>query len=190
MPLVRTPRANRRGERDEGRPDPADHRRDGESQHGEAAAVSSATSSGPTMNVISCSDASSAYAAARRSASTNIRGHSARSDAPTGGIRAPAARRADGDGQRAAHRAARERRPPAGGPERSSARGSEDPRLAAPVDEPAGDRSSHRGRHEVRAGDRAGRRVAAAVLAHEQQQGQSDHPHAAAAQGVRSGRVA
>ena len=34
-----------------------------------------------------------------------------------------------------------------------------------------------RGRDEVRARDRAGRRVAAAVLAHEEQQRQSDHPH-------------
>ena len=53
----------------------------------------------------------------------------------------------------------------------------EDPRLPAPVDEPSRDRSADRGRDEVGPGDRAGRRVAAAVLADEQQQGQSDHPH-------------
>ena len=43
------------------------------------------------MKVISCSDASSAYAAARSSASANIRGQSERREAPTGGISAPAA---------------------------------------------------------------------------------------------------
>ena len=34
MPLVRTPRADRRGERDERRPDTADHCRDAESENG------------------------------------------------------------------------------------------------------------------------------------------------------------
>ena len=143
---------------------------------GEAAAVSSATSSGPTMNVISCSDASSAYAAARSSASdehprpqraqrrTDRRHQGARSSGTDGdGQERRIEQRESADGQQEGRKDQRPRQ--------------EDPRLAAPVDQPAGDRRSDRGRHEVRAGDRAGRRVAAAVLAHEQQQGQSDHPH-------------
>ena len=143
---------------------------------GETAAVRSATSSGPTMKVISCSDASSAYAAARSSASANIRGHSARSDAPTGGIRAPAARGADRD-RRERRVEQRERTDGEQQGRKDERARQQDPRLAAPVDEPAGDRRPDRGRDEVRAGDRAGRRVAAAVLAHEKQQGQPDHPH-------------
>ena len=53
----------------------------------------------------------------------------------------------------------------------------QDPRLPAPVDETPRYRRPNCGRHEVGAGDRAGRRIAAAVLADEQQQRQSDHPH-------------
>jgi len=138
-------------------------------------AVSSATSSGPTTKKISCSDASSAYAVDRRSASANSRGHSERSDAPTGGISAPAAAAQIAiAGSGASSRASAQT--PSRTEGKISARG-KDPRLATPVDQPACDGRSDRGRHEVRARDRACRRVAAAVVTDEQQQGQPDHSH-------------
>ena len=176
MPLVRTPGADRRGERDERRPDPADHRRDAESENGR-------DRSGQQRDEQWADDEGDLLQRCfeRVCGGTQVRvGEHPRPER----AQRRTDRRHQGARRSRADRDRRERRVE----QRESADGQQegrkderarqqDPRLAAPVDEAAGDRSPDRGRDEVRAGDRAGRRVAAAVLAHEKQQRQPDHPH-------------
>ena len=188
MPLVRTPRADRRGERDERRPDPADHRRDGESENrrdggGQERDEQRADDEGDLLQ----------RGLERVGGGTQLRvGEHPRPER----AQRRADRRHQGARSRGADRDRRERRVEQRertdgeqqGRKDQRAR-QQDPRLAAPVDEPAGDRSADRGGDEVRAGDRSGRRIAAAVLAHEEQAGPARPSPSAAAQVVHSGRA-
>ena len=176
MPLVRTPRAYRRGERDEHRPDTADHCRDAESENGrdrsgEERDEQWADDEGDLLQ--RCLERIGGGTQLRvgehpRPQGTQRRAHRRHQRACGTGA----------DGDRRDRRVEQRERAHGEQQGRKDERAPhQDPRLAAPVDEAARDRRSNRGRHEVGAGDRARRRVAAAVLAHEQQQGQPDHPH-------------
>ena len=174
MSLVRTPRANRRSKGDEGRPDPADHRRNGESQH----RGRRSRQEGDEQRADDERDLlQRCLQRVRGGAPFRVDEHPRPQRAQRSTDRRhqdACSSRTDGDGQerRIEQRESADRQQKGRKDERPR---QEDPRLAEPVDTAAGDRSAHRGRHEVRARDRAGRRVTAAVLAHEEQQRQSDH---------------
>ena len=176
MPLVRTPCADRRGERDERRPDTADHRRDAESENGrdgggEQRDEQRAGDEGDLLQrrlerigggtQLRVDEHPRPERAQRRTDRRHQRARSPGADGDRRQRRIEQRQRADGEQERRKDDRTRQ----------------QDPRLAAPVDEPAGDRSPNGGRHEVGARDRARRRVAAAVLADEEQQRQPDHPH-------------
>ena len=176
MPLIRTPGADRRGERDEHRPDTAEHCRDGESENrrdrgGQERNQQRADDEGDLLK--RCFERVCRSPQFRVGEHPRPQGTQRRTDR-----RHQGACRTGADGDRRDRRV--EQRERAHGKEqaRKDERAPhQDPRLAAPIDEPARDRRSDRGRDEVRAGDGAGRRVAATVLAHEEQEGQPDHPH-------------
>ena len=176
MPLVGPPLANRLGERNQGRPDAADGRCDDESEDGGSCGGEERHEQRPhderdllqrrfervgSRAHLRVAEHPRPQGAKRRADRRHERSGSCGTDCDRRERRLELSERTDPEQKRREDHRARK----------------QDPRLATSVDQPARDRRARSGRHEVGAGDQAGRGIAAAVLADEEQQRQSDHPH-------------